>query len=56
MVLAAALSLIATIFVAGAAGYGAVASHLRHANWYWIPFAMAGAVAAQIGYTFQGTK
>ena len=52
MVLAAALSLIATIFVAGAAGYGAVASDLRHANWYWIPFAMAGAVAAQIGYTF----
>ena len=52
MVLAAALSLIATIFVAGAAGYVAVASHLRHANWYWIPFAMAGAVAAHIGYTF----
>ncbi len=52
MVVAAALSLIATIFVAGAAGYVAVASRLRHANWYWIPFAMAGAVAAQIGYTF----
>ena len=52
MVLAAALSLIASIFVAGAAGYVAVASHLRHADWYWIPFAMAGAVAAQIGYTF----
>jgi uncharacterized membrane protein YbhN (UPF0104 family) len=52
MVVAAALSLIATIFVAGAAGYVAVASRLRHAHWYWIPFAMAGAVAAQIGYTF----
>jgi uncharacterized membrane protein YbhN (UPF0104 family) len=52
MVLAAAISLIVTIFVAGAAGYGAVASHLRHANWYWIPFAMAGAVAAHVGYTF----
>jgi uncharacterized membrane protein YbhN (UPF0104 family) len=52
MVLAAALSLIATIFVAGAAGYASVASHLRHADWYWIPFAIAGAVAAQIGYTF----
>ncbi len=52
MVLAAALSLIATIFVAGAAGYVSVASHLRHADWYWIPFAIAGAVAAQIGYTF----
>jgi Lysylphosphatidylglycerol synthase TM region len=52
MVLAAALSLIATIFVAGAAGYGAVASHLRHANLYWLAFAAAGAVAAQVGYTF----
>ena len=52
MVVAAALSVIATIFVAGAAGYVAVASRLRHANWYWIPFAMAGAVAAHIGYTF----
>jgi uncharacterized membrane protein YbhN (UPF0104 family) len=52
MVVAAAISLIATIFVAGAAGYVAVASHLRHANWYWIPFAMAGAVAAHVGYTF----
>ena len=52
MVLAAALSLIATIFVAGAAGYVAVASQLRHANWYWIPFAVAGAVAAHVGYTF----
>jgi uncharacterized membrane protein YbhN (UPF0104 family) len=51
MVVAGALSLIATIFVAGAAGYVAVASHLRHANTYWFPFAIAGAVAAQFGYT-----
>jgi uncharacterized membrane protein YbhN (UPF0104 family) len=52
MIVAAALSLIATIFVAGAAGYVAVASRLRHANTYWFPFAIAGAVAAHIGYTF----
>jgi uncharacterized membrane protein YbhN (UPF0104 family) len=52
MAVAAALSLIATIFVAGAAGYVAVASRLRHANTYWFPFAIAGAVAAHIGYTF----
>jgi hypothetical protein len=52
MILAAALSLIATIFVAGAAGYVSVASYLKHADWYWLPFAMAGAVAAHIGYTF----
>jgi hypothetical protein len=52
MLVAAALSLIATIFVAGAAGYVAVAAHLRHANTYWFPFAIAGAVAAHIGYTF----
>ena len=52
MIVAAALSLIATIFVAGAAGYVAVASHVRHANTYWFPFALAGAVAAHVGYTF----
>src|SRR5205814_7592407 len=52
MIVAAALSLVATIFVAGAAGYVAVASRLRHANTYWFPFAIAGAVAAHIGYTF----
>jgi len=52
MLVAGALSLIAAILVAGAAGYGSVASHLRHANWYWLPFAVAGAVAAQVGYTF----
>jgi uncharacterized membrane protein YbhN (UPF0104 family) len=52
MIVAAALSLIASILVAGAAGYVAVASHLRHANTYWFPFAIAGAVAAHVGYTF----
>ena len=52
MVIAAALSLIATMLVAGTAGYVAVASHLRHANTYWFPFAIAGAVAAHVGYTF----
>ena len=52
MILAGALSLIAAILVAGAAGYVAVASHVRHANTYWFPFAIAGAVAANIGYTF----
>jgi uncharacterized membrane protein YbhN (UPF0104 family) len=52
MVVAGALALIATIFVAGAAGYANVASHLRHANTYWFPFAIAGAVVGHIGYTF----
>jgi uncharacterized membrane protein YbhN (UPF0104 family) len=52
MSLAAALSLIATILVAGAAGYVTVASRLRHANTYWFPFAITGAVAAHVGYTF----
>src|SRR5207248_7696707 len=52
MLIAAALSLIATIFVAGAAGYVAVASRIRHAHTYWFPFALAGAVAAHVGYTF----
>src|SRR5256714_4992129 len=52
MIVAGALALIAAILVAGAAGYVDVASHVRHANWYWFPFAIAGAVAAHIGYTF----
>jgi uncharacterized membrane protein YbhN (UPF0104 family) len=51
MIVAGALSLIATLLVAGAAGYVSVASHLRHANTYWFPFALAGAFAAHIGYT-----
>ena len=52
MVFAGALALIATIFVAGAAGFVNVASHIRHANTYWLPFALVGAVAAHIGYVF----
>jgi uncharacterized membrane protein YbhN (UPF0104 family) len=52
MIVAAAISFIVTIFVAGAAGYVAVASHARHANTYWFPFAIVGAVAAHVGYTF----
>jgi uncharacterized membrane protein YbhN (UPF0104 family) len=52
MILAGTLSLIAAILVAGTAGYVAVASHVRHANTYWFPFAIAGAVAAHVGYTF----
>jgi uncharacterized membrane protein YbhN (UPF0104 family) len=51
MIVAGALSLIATLLVAGAAGYVSVASHLRHANTYWFPFALAGAVAAHVSYT-----
>ena len=52
VVLAGALSLIASIAVAWAAGFGAVAHVARHANFYWFPFALAGAVAAHIGYVF----
>jgi uncharacterized membrane protein YbhN (UPF0104 family) len=52
MILAGALALIGAILVAGTAGYVSVASHLRHANTYWFPFAIAGAVAAHVGYTF----
>jgi len=52
MVVAGALSLIATIFVAGAAGYQNVASHIRHANPYWFAFAIVGAVVGHVGYTF----
>src|SRR5262245_56492131 len=52
MIVAAGLSLIAIILVAGAAGYGAIASHLRHAHWYWLLFAIVGAVVAHVGYVF----
>ena len=50
MIVAAALSLIATMLVAGAAGPVAVVSHIRHADWYWLVFAVVGAVVAQLGY------
>ncbi|HEU5214481.1 MAG TPA: lysylphosphatidylglycerol synthase domain-containing protein [Gaiellaceae bacterium] len=52
MVVAGALSLIAAMLVAGVAGYTNIASHVRHAHTYWFPFAIVGAVAAQVGYTF----
>ena len=52
MVVAGALSLIAAMLVAGVAGYTNIASHIRHAHTYWFPFAIVGAVAAQVGYTF----
>jgi hypothetical protein len=52
VILAGALSLIATIVVAWIAGFGAVADAARHADFYWFPFAVAGAVAAQLGYVF----
>src|SRR5881398_3735793 len=52
MILAGTLSLIATIAVAWVAGWGAIAFFARHANPYWLPFALAGAFAAHIGYVF----
>jgi uncharacterized membrane protein YbhN (UPF0104 family) len=52
MLLAGVLSLSAAIAVAWVAGFGAVAHVLRHTNLYWFPFAMAGAVAAHVGYVF----
>jgi uncharacterized membrane protein YbhN (UPF0104 family) len=52
MIVAAALSLIATILVAGAAGYAAIASHLKEAHWYWLVFALVGTVVANVGYVF----
>jgi uncharacterized membrane protein YbhN (UPF0104 family) len=51
MVVAGALALLATILVAGAAGYSEVASHLRYVHAYWFAFAIVGAVAAHVGYT-----
>jgi uncharacterized membrane protein YbhN (UPF0104 family) len=52
MIIAGAISLIAAMLMAGVAGYTQIASHVRHAHTYWFPFAIVGAVAAQIGYTF----
>ena len=52
MILAGALSLSATIVVAWVAGFVAVAHVARHANFYWFPFALAGAFIAHIGYVF----
>jgi hypothetical protein len=52
MILAGALSLSATIVVAWVAGFVAVAHVARHGNYFWFPFALAGAFAAHIGYVF----
>ncbi len=50
MLAAGVLSLVVAIAVAWVAGLGAVLSHIRHANTYWFPFAIAGAFAAHLGY------
>ena len=52
VILAGSLSLAATIAVAWYAGLGAVAHVARHASFLWFPFAIAGAVAAHVGYVF----
>ena len=52
MIVAGALSLIATIAVAWVAGWGEVAHFARQANFYWFPFALVGAFVAHIGYVF----
>jgi len=52
MLLAGVISLVATIVVAWVAGLHQVAHVFGHANFYWFPFAMAGAVVAHIGYVF----
>lgn len=44
------LALIAGIAVAWVAGFGAVGSHLRHVQYYWLPFALIGAFVAHLGY------
>ncbi len=50
MLAAGVLSLVVAIVMAWIAGFTAVASHVRHANTYWFPFAIAGAVAAHLAY------
>jgi hypothetical protein len=52
VILAGALSLIATIAVAWVAGPRLVVHVARHANVYWFPFALVGAFVAHIGYVF----
>jgi len=47
---AGVLALIGGIAVAWLAGFGAVASHLRHVQYYWLPFALIGAFVAHVGY------
>lgn len=47
---AAALALIAGIAVAWDAGFDAVAAHLQHPQYYWLPFALVGAFVGHVGY------
>jgi Lysylphosphatidylglycerol synthase TM region len=49
---AGALALVGAIAVAWVAGFGAVATHLRHPQYYWLPFALIGAFVAHVGYVF----
>ncbi len=46
----AALSLAAAVGVAWAAGLEDVAARFRHPNLFWLPLALAGAVATHVGY------
>ncbi len=48
--LAAALSVAASLAVAWHAGFASVGDHLRHVNPFWFAVALAGAVAAHVGY------
>ena len=50
MLVAGGLSFAVAVVVAWVAGFGAVASHLRHADTYWFPFAIAGAFVAHLAY------
>jgi hypothetical protein len=52
VILAGALSLIASIAVAWAAGFGEIAHVARHAQLGWIPLALTGAFVAHIAYIF----
>jgi uncharacterized membrane protein YbhN (UPF0104 family) len=52
VILAGAFSLSATIAVAWVAGFLRVAHVARHANLYWLPFALVGAFVAHVGYVF----
>jgi hypothetical protein len=51
MLVGIGLALAAGLAVAWHADFDAVAAHIRHARWYWLPFAFAGAATTQIGYT-----
>jgi hypothetical protein len=50
LVVGIALSVAASVAVAWHVGFAEVAHHLRHVNVFWFPLALAGAVAAHLGY------